>query len=236
MTHLNYHRYVKKTPDSTGHQENQFGYNPPMKTISILNDVLGPVMRGPSSSHTAGPYHIATLARNLLGEKPLSARFTFDPNGSFGEVYHLQGSDLGFAAGLTGMEMMDADFLQATELAAQKDIHIEFHVEKLADADHPNIVDIQMKGTSGKELELRAISIGGGSVIINRLDGWPVSLNGGAFDVIAVTNANQADVVERLLTGDNLLLEPTGSNTRAGNICWQVHRTALLSAAARKQL
>lgn len=207
-----------------------------MKSISILNDVLGPVMRGPSSSHTAGPYHIATIARSLLGEKPLSARFIFDPNGSFGEVYHLQGSDLGFAAGLAGLEMSDSSFLHAVELAAEKGIQITFHVEKLADANHPNTVDIQLMGTSGKELELRAISIGGGSVIINRLDDWPVSLNGGAFDALAVTNADQAKAVEQLLTGDNLFLDPADSNTRDGNICWQIHRTTPLSATARKQL
>jgi len=54
-----------------------------MKPISILNDVLGPVMRGPSSSHTAGPFYIGTLARALLGEEMASVTFAFDPDGSF---------------------------------------------------------------------------------------------------------------------------------------------------------
>ncbi len=73
-----------------------------MKPISILNDVLGPVMRGSSSSHTAGPFYIGTLARALLDDEPASVTFTFDPDGSFAEVYRQQGSDLGFA--LWGME------------------------------------------------------------------------------------------------------------------------------------
>jgi L-serine dehydratase len=53
------------------------------KIVSIFNDVLGPIMRGPSSSHTAGPYHIGLLARNLLGEAPVSVNFSFDPGGVF---------------------------------------------------------------------------------------------------------------------------------------------------------
>ena len=73
------------------------------KIVSIFNDVLGPIMRGPSSSHTAGPYHIGLITRALLGEEPASVSISFDPGGSFGEVYRLQGSDLGFAAGVMGL-------------------------------------------------------------------------------------------------------------------------------------
>ena len=57
-----------------------------MKAISILNDVLGPVMRGPSSSHTAAPFYIGAMARALLGDEPAEAAFTFDPRGSWAEV------------------------------------------------------------------------------------------------------------------------------------------------------
>ncbi len=71
-----------------------------MEFISILNDVLGPVMRGPSSSHTAGSYHIGRLARSLLGEEPDSAIFTFDPGGSYAKTYKEQAADLAFAAGI----------------------------------------------------------------------------------------------------------------------------------------
>ena len=78
-----------------------------MKPISIFNDVLGPVMHGPSSSHTAASVHIGTLARALLGEEPASAVLTFDPNGSYAQVYSQQGSDLAFATGLMGWAMTD---------------------------------------------------------------------------------------------------------------------------------
>ncbi|MGE5198174.1 MAG: serine ammonia-lyase, partial [Rhodospirillaceae bacterium] len=64
---------------------------PRVSRVSILNDVLGPVMRGPSSSHTAGSYHIATIAKGLLGLPPVSAEFAFDPAGSYAQVYWQQG-------------------------------------------------------------------------------------------------------------------------------------------------
>ena len=62
--------------------------------ISIFNDVLGPVMRGPSSSHTAGAYHIARLARDLAGELPRTIRCAFDPDGSYAPTYGPLGVDL----------------------------------------------------------------------------------------------------------------------------------------------
>jgi len=109
-----------------------------VKPISILNDVLGPVMRGPSSSHTAGSFHIGTLARSLLGDVPASVTFTFDPGGSYAEVYRQQGSDLAFAAGLMGWTITDERFQQALDLAAAQGLSITFAIERLPDADHPN--------------------------------------------------------------------------------------------------
>src|SRR4030043_499791 len=100
-----------------------------MKPVSVLNDVLGPVMRGPSSSHTAAPFFIGTIARALLGEEPASVTFAFDPKGSFAQVYHQQGSDLGFAAGLLGLPITDDRFPRALDLAAAKGLETKFAVE-----------------------------------------------------------------------------------------------------------
>ena len=77
-------------------------------------------MRGPSSSHTAGAFHIGRLARALLGDEPASATFIFDPDSSFTEVYRQQGSDLGFAAGVMGWRITDERFPQALDLAARQ--------------------------------------------------------------------------------------------------------------------
>ena len=74
-----------------------------MAFTSIFNDILGPVMRGPSSSHTAGSYHIAKIARSMLADDILSAKFTFDPNGSYAPTYKVLGADKAFAIGLLGL-------------------------------------------------------------------------------------------------------------------------------------
>ncbi|MBD3855894.1 MAG: hypothetical protein IFK92_05050 [Acidobacteria bacterium] len=71
-----------------------------MEFISVFNDVLGPVMRGPSSSHTAGAYRIGLIVRGLLAEGPTSVRVTFDPEGSMAPTYRPLGVDLAFTAGL----------------------------------------------------------------------------------------------------------------------------------------
>jgi L-serine dehydratase len=180
-----------------------------VRPISIFNHVLGPVMRGPSSSHTAAPFHIGTLARALLGEQPRSATFLFDPGGSFAEVYRQQSSDLGFAAGLMGWEIADERFPQALDLAAAQGLRIAFAVEPLADADHPNTVEIRLEGGSGRRLRAVAQSVGGGAVVFTRLDDWPVRLTGDAHDVLAVMDEGAEAVVRQALAqGGDLTAQP----------------------------
>ncbi len=97
-------------------------------------------MRGPSSSHTAGSYHIGRLVRDLLGEEPSSARFTFDPNGSYAQVFARQGADLAFAAGISSWKITDRRFDQALVLAKKNNLSIKFQVSPLEKTDHPNNV------------------------------------------------------------------------------------------------
>ena len=131
-----------------------------MKPISILNDVLGPVMRGPSSSHTAGAYHLATLARSLLGDQPVKAEILFDPDGSYAQTYREQGADRAFALGLLGCQLTDERFFQAFELAEKEGLALRFATEKLAEANHPNTVRMQLKASDGKEMAVVANALG----------------------------------------------------------------------------
>lgn len=102
-----------------------------MKHISIFNHVLGPVMRGPSSSHTAGGFHIACMARSLLGDKPRRTVFAFDPAGSYAQTYAPQGADRGFAMGLMNKPLTDESFFTALAGAAQSGLEIRFEVRPL---------------------------------------------------------------------------------------------------------
>jgi L-serine dehydratase len=155
-----------------------------MTAISIFNDVLGPVMRGPSSSHTAAPYHIGRLARALFGEAPAAVTFTFDPGGSIAEVYREQGSDLGFAAGVLNWSLADERFSQALDLAAVEGIRVAFEVAPMAEADHPNSVAIHMVSAGGRELKMLAKSTGGGAFVFSRIAGWPVHITGNAHEIL----------------------------------------------------
>ncbi len=78
-----------------------------MEVFSILNDVLGSIMRGPSSSHTAGSYRIGSLVRSLSGGEPSRVEVTFDPEGSLAPTYVPLGVDIAFVAGVMGWSMLD---------------------------------------------------------------------------------------------------------------------------------
>jgi L-serine dehydratase len=161
--------------------------------ISIFNDVLGPVMRGPSSSHTAGGYRIARLAVSLLGRKPERVRCAFDPEGSYAPTYKPLGVDKAFCAGIIGMDMLDPAYDQAVILAART-AAVDFVVEPLESADHPNTMKIDFSFSDGsKGLTLFARSTGGGVVEIFRLNGWPVRISGKSRDMVLLLPSQEAD-------------------------------------------
>ena len=156
---------------------------------SILNDVLGPVMRGPSSSHTAASYRIAAIARSLLKSSLKEVIFTFDREGSYGEVFRQQGSDLAFAAGALGWDITDSRFEDVLGIAQRKGKLILFQIDDISDSNHPNEVLVSMAGTGGDSVELLARSVGGGAIVITKIDGWPVWITGDSHDLFIVTNS-----------------------------------------------
>ena len=174
--------------------------------LSIFNDVLGPVMRGPSSSHTAGSYHIARTARNLLGEEPVSAVCTFDPAGSYAKTYSQQNADKAFAAGFLGWELTDDRFERAHKSAAEQGLRLSFEISPLASSDHPNMVYIRMRGRTGRELRLVARSTGGGSFIISRVDDIPVEIDGKSGVAVRIKDGRRW----RTLSSDPVFLKRDG--------------------------
>jgi L-serine dehydratase len=200
-----------------------------VKPISILNDVLGPVMRGPSSSHTAGAYHLAALARQLLGEVPVEADIAFDPDGSYVRTYQEQGADRAFAFGLLGWELTDERFPEALRLAKQEGLTIRFVTEKFPEANHPNTVRINLKDKRGSQLTVVGNSIGGGQVEIFLLDGWPVSLTGAAHEIfVEAERAAETDIVGQIRSDGFVQGEPRLEH-RDGRVLIGVRRTNSLS-------
>jgi L-serine dehydratase len=207
-----------------------------VKPISILNDILGPIMRGPSSSHTAGPFYIGTLARALLGDEPASATFAFDPDGSFAEVYRQQGSDLGFAAGVMGWSITDERFPEALDLAAEQGLQMAFVIEPLPQADHPNTVEIRMTSRGGRRLRTVAQSVGGGAVVFTQVEGWPVRLTGDAHEVLVVLKESVESAVCELLTQDGQAIGQPARQVRGDQVLLHVRRRSPLEAGIRAEV
>jgi L-serine dehydratase len=172
-----------------------------LEAPGILNDIIGPVMRGPSSSHTAGSFHIARLARALLGAPPERARCAFDPAGSYAQVYREQGVDRAFAAGLLGWPLTDERFFGALDAAPAAGLRLTFDVEPLAGADHPNTVDVALDSAHGAA-RVRARSVGGGAVEITAVDGWPVRLTGETYCALVEIRAGAERAVVAALESD----------------------------------
>jgi L-serine dehydratase len=140
---------------------------------SIFNNVLGPVMIGPSSSHTAASLRIGVLIRKLLDEEPSHVRVRFAPSGSLASTYRGQGSAMGLAAGLLGTEMTDKGVVDSEKRAIERGLVIEYRIAG-PEADHPNTYFIDSKGKSGKEISLTALSTGGGVIRLVSLNGREV--------------------------------------------------------------
>lgn len=164
---------------------------------SILNDVLGPIMRGPSSSHTAGSYHIALVVRDLLGTEPRSIKISFDPDGSYGKTYVQQGVDQAFVTGLMGWKQTDEIFTRALDTARSQGVEVNFEVTKLSQADHPNYVIIEVVGDDNKHINVEAKSVGGGTFKIVRVDECETLLDGkSCMTLMAVAKENEKKTAE----------------------------------------
>jgi L-serine dehydratase len=152
----------------------------------IFNDVIGPVMRGPSSSHTAASWRIARVALDLLNEPLKKALIEFDRDGAWAPNYREQGTPMGFDGGLSGLEITDERMKSAGSHALRQGIVIEYQVSSFQ-ADHPNTVRLTLQGVTGKTVGIIAVSLGGGSFEIRSVNGFPVKLNGDLYGMMAFT-------------------------------------------------
>lgn len=149
---------------------------------SIFNDVIGPVMRGPSSSHCAASLRIGRICRDLMDGDIREAYIEFDPNGSLATTHKGQGSDMGLFSGFMGWEAYDErlpDYLQAIDAAGIK-IKIDIHP---IGATHPNTYQITLKNNRETH-QLIALSTGGGMIQVISIDGAEVNMAGDYFETL----------------------------------------------------
>jgi L-serine dehydratase len=144
-----------------------------MKYKSVF-DIIGPVMIGPSSSHTAGAARIGRIARSLFGREPKKAVITF--YGSFAKTYKGHGTDVAIVGGILDFETSDERIIDALNIAKNEGLVIDIKVDETV-TDHPNTARIQLSDEQG-EMELVGISIGGGKVEVVELNGYKLRLTG----------------------------------------------------------
>lgn len=154
-----------------------------MKFNSVF-DIIGPVMIGPSSSHTAGAARIGKAARDLLGGDPRWAKIHLYE--SFAKTYKGHGTDMALAGGLLGFDTDDPRMSKALELAKERQMEIEF-IEDTAAVDHPNTARLII-GNETEQVELVGISIGGGKVEIIELNGFALRLSGNHPAILVMHN------------------------------------------------
>ena len=159
-------------------------------------DVVGPVMIGPSSSHTAGAARIGLMAREILKDEPKKAVITV--YGSFAKTYKGHGTDRALVAGLLGFSADDVRLRTSFAIAADQGLAIEFHRSD-EEVDHPNTVRIAMTGASGRKMEVLGVSLGGGKIEIREINGAEVALNGEEHTLITV-HRDQPGIIAQATT------------------------------------
>lgn len=144
-------------------------------------------MIGPSSSHTAGAVRLGALARAVFGGQPAAARIAL--HGSFASTGRGHGTDLALAAGLLGLAPDDERIPHAFDLAREAGLDLSF-AEKDLGATHPNTAEFELHAPDGREMLVRGSSLGGGDVVVTRIDGFDVEATG-EFPLLVVEHQDR---------------------------------------------
>lgn len=152
---------------------------------SIFNDVIGPVMRGPSSSHVAGGARIASLARQSMHGSLIRATADFDPNGSLAESHTGHGTDMGFTCGLLDLPLTDPAVDQYETLAAKAGLSIEYRILDYG-ATHPGNYRITLTDCTGLTRHWEAIATGGGMIEMQKLEDFDVNICGDFHELLII--------------------------------------------------
>lgn len=154
-----------------------------MSFISVF-DVLGPIMIGPSSSHTAGTARIAYLAQKMIGGTVKKVTFTL--YGSFARTYQGHGTDRALLGGIMGFATDDTRICESFHIAQERGLEYSFKIDRENTDIYPNTVDIHMISAGGREMTVRGESLGGGKVRIVRINQVEVDFTGEYSAVIVI--------------------------------------------------
>jgi L-serine dehydratase len=150
--------------------------------VSLL-DIIGPVMVGPSSSHTAGACRLGLLARNLVGGTPEKARIEL--HGSFARTGEGHGTDKAIAGGLMGFRPDDERLRDALEIAQGEGLDYVFEKTTLADDAHPNPARITVE-RGDRHAVMTGASLGAGRILVNEINGYAVEVSGTYHTIVLI--------------------------------------------------
>jgi len=154
-------------------------------------DIIGPVMIGPSSSHTAGAVRIGRISWKILGEQVAKADIAL--SGSFAQTHKGHGTDKALVAGILGMKPDDSNIPLSLEIAAGLGLSYCFSEIKIPHA-HPNTAILHLYGISGAQCTVQGVSVGGGNILITRLNGMDSAFSG-ERDTLIIANDDAPGVI-----------------------------------------
>ncbi len=160
-----------------------------------LDEILGPIMIGPSSSHTAGASRISKIARIIADDEVLEVSFYL--HGSFGKTYKGHGTDRALVGGILMMDTYDENIIKSLDIAKEKNIKVNFIEKDLGSRYHPNTVKIVMKTKSGCERSVIGSSIGGGNIEIVEIDNKPLYLTG-KYNTLLIRHIDKLGIVHKV--------------------------------------
>ncbi|NOQ23834.1 MAG: hypothetical protein GQ564_00595 [Bacteroidales bacterium] len=189
------------------------------KIPSIFNDVTGPVMRGPSSSHTAASWRIARTCLDILNEPLKEAVVEFDTNGAWATNYREQGTVMGINGGLLGLEITDPLMKQTDQVVEERALSVIYKISSFR-TEHPNTVRLSLEGIKGNKAQIIAASLGGGSFEIQKINGFNVQIKGDCFELIVMCDplTNLTDELTKILSSNVVLYESVFNNRKLINI------------------
>jgi L-serine dehydratase len=186
---------------------------------SIFNDVIGPVMRGPSSSHTAASWRIARICLEILNEPLKQALIDFDKYGIWAGNYREQGTVMGINGGLLGLDITDDRMKNTDALAEKLGIDIHYEIGSFP-TNHTNTVRLTLEGKNENRVRVIAVSTGGGSFEIQHIDHFRVNIRGDYFELLIWMKNNRSiqEDIKRLLPEKALSFQSTNENGTLINI------------------
>lgn len=169
-----------------------------MQHSTSVFDIIGPIMVGPSSSHTAGAVKLGQIARAIFDKTP--EKVTFILHGSFATVYKGHATDKALLAGIMKFRTSDQKIKYADKIARKKGIKFEIKIDDLGIGVHPNSVKIILEAKGRKKMEIIGASIGGGEVEINKINEFDVDIRGvaGRYFTLVIGHKNIKDIISEI--------------------------------------